>query len=247
MRRSPGGKSLDPGAAGMKSNSVDEIPYKVIRRKRRTASIIVRPDASVEVHVPLRLAEKHVRDIVLQKRTWIVRKRREAAEQLKNFPPRSYRSGETFWVFGRKVVLKISEGKSRPPVLRGSTLEIVAPPGRKVDLRKRVLGFYQGIALTTIEERVRFFASRLGLRPGIIRVRNMKSRWGSCSSTGALTLNTRLAMAPLSVIDYVVVHELCHLKEPNHSPSFWNLVEGALPGFRKEKAWLRNHGRSIEL
>lgn len=226
---------------------MEDIPYTVIRKKRRTASIIVRPDSSVEVHVPLRLAEKHVREMVREKSRWILRKRREAVEQIGKFPPHEYREGETFYYLGRKILLRISRGTGRGVEVLDRELIVHVPLKGDVDVRKRVVRFFHTAALSAIRSRVIFYSSKLGLHPGPVRVRNMKSRWGSCSSSGALTFNVRLAMAPMSVIDYVVVHELCHLKEANHSQAFWALVEAAMPAYRREKDWLRKHGRSVEL
>jgi predicted metal-dependent hydrolase len=88
-------------------------------------------------------------------------------------------------------------------------------------------------------------ASRLGLEFSSLAVRDPKTRWGSCSARGNLSVSWRLAMAPTGVFDYVVVHELCHLQEPNHSRGFWRLVDAAFPGWRSQAAWLREHGGEL--
>ena len=88
-------------------------------------------------------------------------------------------------------------------------------------------------------------APRLGVRYARIRIAAQRSRWGSCSSRGTLSFNWRLALAPREVLDYVVVHELCHLREPNHSRRFWALVEAARPRFEEQRAWLREHGAEL--
>jgi predicted metal-dependent hydrolase len=88
-------------------------------------------------------------------------------------------------------------------------------------------------------------APRLGVRYERIRIGDQRSRWGSCSSRGTLSFNWRLALAPATVLDYVVVHELCHLREPNHSRRFWALVEAARPGYRDARRWLREHGPEL--
>jgi hypothetical protein len=85
----------------------------------------------------------------------------------------------------------------------------------------------------------------LGVSYARIEVRGQRTRWGSCSSRGTLSLNWRLALAPLEVLDYVVVHELCHLCEPNHSPRFWRLVAERRPNWREQRAWLREHGAEL--
>ncbi|HET7573193.1 MAG TPA: M48 family metallopeptidase [Gaiellaceae bacterium] len=88
-------------------------------------------------------------------------------------------------------------------------------------------------------------ASALGVRYERIQVRDQRTRWGSCSTRGTLSFNWRLALAPHDVLDYVVVHELCHLREPNHSRRFWSLVESRRPGWREQRAWLREHGAEL--
>jgi predicted metal-dependent hydrolase len=88
-------------------------------------------------------------------------------------------------------------------------------------------------------------APALGVAYRRIEVRDQRTRWGSCSPGGTLSFNWRLVLAPLEVLDYVVVHELCHLREPNHSRSFWSLVESRRPGWREQRAWLREHGAEL--
>ena len=96
--------------------------------------------------------------------------------------------------------------------------------------------------VTAVAERE---AGMLGVRYERIAIRGQRTRWGSCSTRGTLSFNWRLALAPFSVLDYVVVHELCHLREPNHSPRFWALVEQRRPGWRADRDWLRLHGEEL--
>ena len=100
-------------------------------------------------------------------------------------------------------------------------------------------------ALAWFPPRVRFFAERLGIRYGRITIRNQKTRWGSCSSAGNLNFNCLLMLCPEEVRDYVIVHELCHRKEMNHSPRFWAEVEKVLPEYRKALKWLKTEGQVI--
>jgi predicted metal-dependent hydrolase len=88
-------------------------------------------------------------------------------------------------------------------------------------------------------------APPLGVEVGRIQIRDQRTRWGSCSARGTLSFNWRLVLAPYDVLDYVVVHELCHLREPNHSRRFWSLVESRRPGWREHRAWLREHGAEL--
>ena len=100
-------------------------------------------------------------------------------------------------------------------------------------------------AALLIPERVRWYATRLGISYGRVTIRAQRSRWGSCSSKGNLNFNCLLMLAPREVIDSVIVHELCHLRELNHSPAFWELVYRAMPDYKSRDRWLKEHGREL--
>jgi predicted metal-dependent hydrolase len=102
------------------------------------------------------------------------------------------------------------------------------------------------LARSRVTEVAQWEAARLGVAYRGIAIRDQRTRWGSCSTRGTLSFNWRLVLAPPAVLGYVVVHELCHLREPNHSPRFWALLEAARPGYRPEKAWLRRHGWELQ-
>ena len=97
-------------------------------------------------------------------------------------------------------------------------------------------------AIAVIPDKVAYYAQKLGVTYGRITIRNQKSRWGSCSAKGNLNFNCLLMLAPEAVLDYVIVHELCHRKEMNHSARFWNLVEQVLPDYKEQRIWLKTHG-----
>ena len=101
-------------------------------------------------------------------------------------------------------------------------------------------------ARVLVHELAAFEAQRLGVAFQRIAIRDQRTRWGSCSSRGTLSFNWRLVLAPLAVAEYVVVHELCHLREPNHSPRFWQLVAAARPGYREQRRWLADHGWELQ-
>ena len=100
-------------------------------------------------------------------------------------------------------------------------------------------------AKQVIPVRTAHFAQQMGISYGRITIRSQHTRWGSCSAAGNLNFNCLLMLAPLEVLDYVIVHELCHRKEMNHSPRFWEEVEKALPDYRQRKEWLKNQGRAL--
>lgn len=116
---------------------------------------------------------------------------------------------------------------------------------REDEIRKKIGQFYRRMARDTILERLEYYKTRLGVNYAQVRIKEQKTRWGSCSGKGNLNFNWKLVMAPSDIIDYVVVHELCHLVHMNHSHNFWKLVERELPDYRARKRWLRDHGAAL--
>jgi predicted metal-dependent hydrolase len=111
------------------------------------------------------------------------------------------------------------------------------PPEREAELRR--------LASERLIPRLRELAAQHGLTVGAVSIRNQRSRWGSCSQDGAISLNYRLVLMPPAVADYVLIHELMHLQQQNHGPRFWRLVERACPDYRESERWLRRHGRAL--
>ena len=127
---------------------------------------------------------------------------------------------------------------------KSTAIRLTAAETRRLEtLEKR----YRNAARTRFEERVAYFHSRTGGHYTSITVRNQKSRWGSCSSRGTLSFNYRLIFAPPVVLDYVVVHELCHLTHMNHSKDFWSMVASIMPEYKIHRQWLRDHGHELTL
>ncbi|HEX6701759.1 MAG TPA: SprT family zinc-dependent metalloprotease [Gaiellaceae bacterium] len=143
------------------------------------------------------------------------------------------------WVARRLSELEPVLGLERPGVVWIGGEPRPAPAG--VDLGR----WYRRQARRRIGAVAAWEGGRLDLRPRSLAIRDQRTRWGSCSSRGALSFNWRLVLAPPAVLRYVVVHELCHLREPNHSPAFWRLVESALPRYEEGRAWLRRHGHEL--
>lgn len=154
-----------------------------------------------------------------------------------------YENGESFPYLGQDYILEIMQYPSykKPGVMtEGERLVVLTAQTDGASVKKAVREWYAARAAVIIPKRVRLYQSLVGENIGRICIKDVKSRWGSCSSKGNLNFNWRLVMAPIEVLDYVVVHELCHLKEMNHSKAFWALVEEILPDYKKRRKWLRN-------
>jgi predicted metal-dependent hydrolase len=131
--------------------------------------------------------------------------------------------------------------------LQGDVLYVHAPKLQlsEESLRQAIIAWYRQLAEADFSARLERWSKRIGVKYSRFRTKDQKTRWGSCSSKGNINLNWRLIQAPDFAIDYVVVHELCHLREMNHSDRFWSLVEAALPTYREGRDWLRKHGREL--
>lgn len=144
-------------------------------------------------------------------------------------------------VAGAEAEVTLAPGPRRPPRLEGTRLVVQGPgaPG------PRVAAWLKLRARDALLPAVRRYSAMIGREAGTIALRDTRSRWGSCSSTGRLGFSWRLAMAPAEVLDYVAAHEVAHLVEMNHAPAFWDLVERLLPDYRRHRAWLRREGSRL--
>ena len=226
-----------------------EFPVEVIRTDRkRSASIYLEGDG-VKVRVPKGLPDGRIRDLIARKSPWIRRKLKDA--RLKA-PPKSkeFVSGETFSYLGRNYRLKVLSGDTPSLKLIGGYLEASIPGSSKTqeqEVRSLLVDWYRMHAQERLEEKTRRYARILQVEPSRVSVKDYKSRWGSCSTTGDIFYNWRIVMAPHRIVDYVVVHELCHLLEHNHSPAYWRHVERIVPDFRECKEWLKQNSERLQL
>jgi len=229
---------------------VSHIPYTVRRSDRaRHARIDVGPDG-VEVVVPRRMALRHVQPFVEEKRPWIERtlRRYRAAEVA--VPAADLRDGGFLPYLGRRLELRVrvEPGRRRAHVaLRGDRVEVrVAAPGRE-PLRAAVESWLRRRAREEIGLRLDAAVARAGTRYTSLSIRNQRTRWGSCSSTGSMSFNHRLLLAPEEILDYVIEHEVAHLEVLDHSPRFWRLLASRSPRYREHERWLRRHGVALRL
>jgi predicted metal-dependent hydrolase len=217
---------------------VSEIPYTVRRSARaRRVRVNVHAHAGVEVVLPARAPERAAAAAVSELRPWIERRLAEA----------------------RIVLERIADRDGTVPYL-GSSLLLVAQPGRQRvhrqgqrllvpegDARPALERFYRRAARLEIAPRLDQATAQAGSAYRDLVIRAQRTRWASCSATGRMSFNWRLLMAPESVLEYVVWHEVCHLEVLDHSPRFWELVERRWPRYREDRDWLRSHGATLVL
>jgi predicted metal-dependent hydrolase len=219
-----------------------EIPYTV-RRSARARRVRVRVDAheGVEVVLPARAREREAAAAVRELRPWIERRLREAAAVQARLAERA----GTVPFLGHALALVPEPGRTRVH-RRGDALLVPAGDGARDALER----WYRRQARAVMAPKVRAAAAavgRTGDEPVRLTVRGQRTRWGSASTSGAISLNWRLLLAPEEVLDYVVWHEACHLVVMDHSPRFWGLLERHLPGYRAPRRWLRDHGATLVL
>jgi predicted metal-dependent hydrolase len=215
---------------------------KLVRSKRKTLALIVETDGTLTVRAPLRMKEADIRGFVEAKRDWIKRKQDKARKVAS--PPRQYVDGETFWYLGEELPLRIVP-KGKPALVMDGAFSLTESARSKAETV--FTNWYRAQARNVLTERVEFFAQKHGFKIGKIRISSARTRWGSCSSKDTLSFTWRLVMAPPDVIDYVVVHELCHLKEMNHSKAFWARVEAIIPDYKDRRKWLKDNGGKLRL
>jgi predicted metal-dependent hydrolase len=214
------------------------IDYTIRRSDRaRRVRVTVHPEGGVEVVLPRRAREREAAAAVIELRPWIERRLAEAAALRDHLAER----GATVPFLGASLRLVAEPGRTRAHRRADALL---VPAG---DAGPAVERWYRRTARAEVVPRLDAAVAALDLRYSGLRIANQRTRWGSCSSTGAMSFNWRLLLAPEEVLDYVVWHEACHLRHLDHSPRFWALLERHRPGYREPKAWLRRHGATLVL
>jgi predicted metal-dependent hydrolase len=221
------------------------IAYTLRRARRKTLGIRIRPDGAVQVAAPVGAAQGAIEEILRRKAPWILRKQAEVRARQEAAPALRYASGETHFYLGRPYVLAVTPGAKQKVGLGGANLCVQAPdPHDARAVAAALERWYQQAARRVFAEVMGTAAARvqpLGIvAPPDIRIRRMKSRWGSCTAKGVITLNLRLIQVDRALIEYVAVHELCHLREHNHSAAYYRLLDQALPEWRARKRQLND-------
>ncbi len=217
------------------------LSYELRRARRKTLSITVHPDLRVSVAAPLRLSLAQVEAFILQRAPWVLKKIRQF-ELAPRPAPRQYLSGETHRYLGRQYRLRVLQGSPQGVRQDGEFLWVQVRDKEDSERVRRVLeAWYRVRAAEVYAERLDACWPRvvpLGVPRPTVTIRAMRSRWGSARRPNKMTLNLKLVQAPLGLIDYVILHELCHFVEPNHSSRYYQVLERVLPDWRARRAAL---------
>jgi len=232
------------------NESGDLIEFEVVYSRRRTMAIKIDANGDIKIYAPKGTSHTTIGDMVSSKTDWIIKNLHEIKSARAQEVKREYIDGEYFTYLGKdyplqlkvnpeinKMTVKLSEGR----------FLVETPVADAAVIRGGLEAWYRFMAAGHINARLDHYQSLLDVSPSRVTIRNQKTRWGSCSSKGSLNFNWRLMIAPAEVIDYVVIHELCHLIHPNHSKKFWNQVSAILPDYRVRKEWLKKNGSRLIL
>jgi hypothetical protein len=220
------------------------IAIQVEHRRRKSFELKWINPHELRIRVPHGTSRKMIDQLISDKEDWIQRSRkrilvREAQSE------KSYLEANTIRFLGEAIPFRWEKEDHSFQLHMGPEAFVLAGSGSPEEARNLIEQEYRDRAKEIFETRVAVFVKRLGVNVNQIRVKSQKTRWGSCSSKGNLNFNWHVIVAPEEVIDYLVVHECCHLVQMNHSKEFWDLVESICPNYREYRQWLKNHDTQI--
>ena len=212
------------------------IEYTLIRSRRRRSITLTVDENGLRIGAPWRASEARIEALLVAHARWIARKL--ADWQARRPPPFTWQTGATVMALGEPLTLAVDPA-CRTTTRVGTNLCIGARTDDPDTLARHVVAWLRETAQDWFEQRSLHYSEVLGVRAPLIRLSNARTRWGTCHTDGRVHLSWRLIQTPQTLIDYVVVHELAHLREPNHSPRFWNWVASVLPDYKERRLSLR--------
>jgi predicted metal-dependent hydrolase len=234
------------------------IEYQLVRSNKRKSIALQVKQGVVTVRAPYYVKESYIQQLVLEKSSWLEAKLLIQDNQLKdqqvNHQGMVFSDNGFLWFEGTRKNISLSFSTKNSIENNGNTIQVTLAQRSKglcemqqqKAIKRLVEAWFKKSAITLLTEKVEYFSAQLNLYPSKVNVRQYKARWGSCNNHGQVSFNYLLIMVPDWVIDYVVVHELCHLKHLNHSRQFWLLVAEFYPRFREAKHWLNTHQNHLQ-
>lgn len=214
--------------------------YKLIRKKRKTLGIKISLEGDILVYAPHRATLGSIESLLAEKEEWVRRTRARILEGLNQ-------ERDKVPFLGRKYNMNVIEGSGKKAGIDFDGSEFRVYCGADGDVKGALYGWYKEELLRIVTIRIGELSAAMGVKPNRIGVRAQKTIWGSCSYDNNISINLKLALAPTEIIDYILVHELCHIKHKNHSSEFWLAVESVMPDYRQRRCWLKEHGYSLLL
>lgn len=213
--------------------------------RKKTLSIFIERDGSVRVLAPITTSKKIIEAAIKAKEFQIFTKLAKWKELNQGKVNRNFVNGQSFLYLGRNYRLSIVKGQTATLMIKGGFFLI-----NKVNVNnaeKVFEDFYRERAVQKINERIKLIQEKFRLKPSSVKIMDLKNRWASCSSKNRLNFHWKCVMAPVPVLDYIITHEMVHLKYPNHSAEFWNELDKKMPNFRDHEDWLKQNGVKMSL
>jgi predicted metal-dependent hydrolase len=234
----------------MKATPKREIDYEIVRSNRATADIVIERDGRVLVRVPEAIPPEKIEDIIEAKQYWIYKNLAEWRDLNATRVLREYKNGEGFLYLGRSYRLLLVTDQEEPLLLKNGRFCLrrdLVERGEIAAAQTAFRDYYIARGQDRIAARVAYYAPKVGVIPRNVTVKELSHRWASCSPNGNLAFHWKCLMAPQTIIDYIVVHELCHFHHLDHTDAFWNEVDKVLPTYPERKEWLRKHGAGFDV
>ncbi len=230
------------------------IPYSLSESSKTKHIRLVIDMSGLRVVKPMKARMEDVESFLMAKSGWIYKHHMRFSSINADKVKRKWENGETLLLTGESYGIHVEQVKRRGITVRfngkGFCFDVgegIPEDEKKALIEDAVKAWYKKAAYGVIKGRLEHFCKITGLKFNVFRIKDQKTRWGSCSRKGNLNFNWRLVMAPLRVIDYVVIHELCHLEFLDHSKNFWDMVNSFMPGYKKATEWLKKNGRSLNI
>jgi predicted metal-dependent hydrolase len=221
-----------------------QLQYTVAyQRNRKTIKIKLASPTLIEITAPTGFSRQSIEEMLAAKNTWLVKQLDKLSALAANPINKKLAHGAQILYLGKPKTLHLtSSGKKTSVTLQAGTITVQLSETSPLPLSAVLFEWYAKNAGNTLAEKTRYWAKLIGVQPIRVTIRDQKTRWGSCSTRGSINYNWRIIMAPVEIIDYLVVHELCHLRHPNHSANFWQLVGQFIPDYKERRHWLRENG-----
>jgi predicted metal-dependent hydrolase len=224
--------------------NTERITYRLKQSARKTISIYVASDGKIEVLAPQQMEEAEIDKHVQAKAYTIYKYQAEFALLKESAKNREYVGGESFLYLGRNYRLSID---SSFDYIQMKDNRFYGPKASEQEYKQLFIDFYKKKAKEKLPKRIKQYARQMGLQYRKIRIMDLKTRWASCNELNDLNFHWKVMLGPLKIIDYIIVHELAHLKHPTHTEAFWSMVDRVLPDYQERKDWLRLNGAGMDV
>ena len=221
-----------------------ELEYKIKFERRKTVSISINKDAEVIVKSPKYVSKKYIENFIVLKKEWIEKNLNKVIAN-KSKLKKDFKNGEKFLYLGSQIELFVSDKDFKFVKFDGNNF--IISKNNINNAKELFYKFYRKKAKEIILQRIKYYTEKYNFKINNIKISSASTRWGSCSHNNNININWKLIMADLKIMDYVIVHELSHTIEHNHSKDFWKIVENIIPDYKERRLWLKRNGGELDI